>query len=107
MRRTHMFSILSAVILGTGCLAWRQAFREGGCEMNTRIPEMNPKLESCLRALTWPGGVCPWSPWEKGLRAAHGLQVALLIQPPLRPEGPTKTQGQEVELPSPSPHLLS
>lgn len=55
---THTFSTLSAVILGTGCLARRQAFREGGCEMNTRIPEMNPKLERCLRSLTWPGGVC-------------------------------------------------
>lgn len=87
---------------------------EGGCEMNTRIPEMNPKLERCLLALTWPGEVCDnrspvlGLPWEKGLRAgAWTCRWPCLSNPLSGQEGSRKTQGQEVESPSPSPGLLS
>lgn len=85
---------------------------EGGCEMNTRIPEMNPKLERCLLALTWPGEVCDnrspvlGLPWEKGLRAgAWTCRWPCLSNPLSGQEGSRKTQGQEVESPSPSPGL--
>lgn len=55
---THIFTSLSVVILGTECLAQRQAFRSVWIEGAPRIPEMNCEVERCLLAFKGLGGIC-------------------------------------------------
>lgn len=114
----HIFTSLSVVMLGTVCLAQRQAFREGvRIEWTPRIPEMNCEVERCLLAFKWLGGISDRGSPVTGLHQERGPRPSALEDPRgsyfshpfsdgLEPLGPTGTQGQEEESPSPFVGLL-